>query len=787
MGWQDAPIVGQAAPQPRWMAAPLAQPATFQKPEDEALYRQELAKTQASFDQVRVPPPPEVGAPASPEQAAIEGVQRQRGIEQEQKAFDDSRTYPQALADTSKFLLSAPIRAATRGEYGIGDVIGTVSGEMKKDAEKGEADFARANAPWLEPAAKVGEAAIGIPMLQSMGAATGGIMASSHLAQALRTMRGPPKNAAPLAATPAQAYGPAARIADRAAFVEEGIPEFAPAFGSKGLARTAKTIEEAPLVGGTVKVPKNAVEQAMADRQVQIAKNVGAASSAEDVGLITQRGLTRFRGSNLEDLDRGTVQGLGIAPNRPKPTSGSGIRVDKPGQLDTSTMTDAQLDVARHTSNVELPASTRTRVEELSPAQISRIVKAPARDTSFATKASAVYKQADDAVATQMRANKSVNPGRLGMANSRNVVEGMLAQEARASIKGGVLEGRFGGLVERLRNPKSHMSLDDIRAARTEVGRALSNFGDFDARLDRTQLKQLYGALSDDYQAGLVSLAARARQASRLDPTNAAYVSPTAANAADKALLRYRVADRYYRNGVERMDRFMGVLGAETLEQASRKIGSYLRENTQNIRSLESMASSLRPEEWRAVLGNVVEGLGRLTPGSREAEKIFSFDRYATDWAKISQNPRTLALFERSLGPEVVRSLNNMGRIAERMKYYETTKNYSGSAYTAGAGAGLAVIWNPTMWPALIGAVAGTGVAGKVLTSKWFAQWVNSLNRAQVNVGSSVAATRQVAQQHLQRLKLLAAKEPDPEVAAAMGALGVAIEQQLEAAQANPQ
>lgn len=783
MGWQDAPIVGQTAPQPRWMAAPLAQPATFQKPEDEKLYREELAKVKAVWDQPRVPAPQGVDVPTSPEDAAIKAVQRVRGMEQEKAEFAASRTIPQRAADTSKFILSAPIRAATRGEYGIGDVVGAVSSEMKKDAEKGEADFARANAPWLEPVAKAGEAAMGIPMLSTMGAVPGGIMASSRLAQALRTMRAP-KDAAPLVAKAEQAYGPAQRIADRTAFVEEGIPEFPPAFGSKGLARMAKTVEDVPFVGGTVKVPKNAVEQAMAARQVDIAQNAGAAASAEDVGLISQRALARFRGADLEDLDRNTVQGLGIEPSQPRPNSG-GVRIDRPGRLDTSAMTDAQLNAATHTSNIELPGSTRTRVEHLSPAQVQRIIDLPARDTSFATKAAAIYKQAEDSIATQMRSNNSVNPGRLGMANSRAVVTGLLSQEKRASISGGVLEGRFGGLVQRLANPKSHMSLDDIRAARTEVGRVLSNFGDFDARLDRTQLKELYGALSADYQSGLVSLAARARQASRLKPTDAAYVSPEAANAADKALLRYRVADRYYRNGLDRMDRFMGVLGAETLEQASRKIGSYLKENTQNIRALESMASSLRPEEWRAVLGNVIEGLGRLTPGSREAEKIFSFERYATDWAKISQNPRTVAMLERSLGPQVVRSLTNMGRIAERMKYYETTKNFSGSALTAGAGATLATIMVPSAWPLLLASVAGTGIAGKVLTSKWFAGWVNGLNTAQVKVGSSVVATKQVAQQHLQRLKLLAAKEPDPEVAAAMGALGYEIDQQIQAVQAN--
>jgi hypothetical protein len=177
----------------------------------------------------------------------------------------------------------------------------------------------------------------------------------------------------------------------------------------------------------------------------------------------------------------------------------------------------------------------------------------------------------------------------------------------------------------------------------------------------------------------------------------------------------------------------------------------------------------------------VIEDLGRLTPGAREAERVFSFERFATDWSKISQNPRVMAVMRRSLGNETVRSLENMGRIAERMKYYETTRNYSGSAYTAGAGAGLATIFIPQSWPLLLAGIAGPGVVGKVITSRGFARWVNSLNRAQVQVGSSVAATKQALRPHIQRLKNLAAKEPDPEVAAGMGALAVAIDQQLQA------
>lgn len=766
-------------------AAPLVGPRTFRKDEDEDLYQQTLARLKDERSKPRVP---RSGyQEGTPEEEAVKEVQRLRGAEAEQAAFDQSRTSGARVADTATFIVSAPVRALTRGEYGIGDVVGQVSQGAGEALTQGEQDFARANQWWLEPVAQAGEAAIAIPALQSMGGVPGQVLRQAAHAVNRYTPTRMMTPSPPAVATPAQAYGPAERIIDRQAFVDEGIPEFAPAFGSKGLARSARTIEETPFVGGTVKVPKIGVEQAMAARQTQLARQAGPELSQEGVGDVVQHGLRRFRGSDLQDLERTRVQALGLTPDRPPQRNAGSVNINRPSQLNTAGMSAAELDAAA-ASRVDLPGSTRSRVENLSPTEVQRIISMPARETSFATKASALYRQAEDALPRLMRVNDTANPSLLATRNAQRVVGGMLRQEEAASISGGILEGRFGDLVQRLANPRSNFTLDALRAARTEVGRALSNFGDFDVRLDRTQLKQLYGAVSDDYQSGLVALAARARRLSRLQPGDQGYVpdaTAQVADAADRALHRYRVADRYFRQGIERMDRFMGALGANTLEQAAQRVGRYLRENTQDIRALESMGSALRPEEWRAVLGNVVEGLGRFTPGAREAERIFSFERYATDWNKISQNPRVLALFRRSLGNDVVRSLQNLGRVAERMKYYETTKNYSGSAYSAGAGAGLALLYDPTLWPALLGAGAGFGATGKVLTSRSFARWVNSVNRAQVRVGSSLAATRQALQPHIQRLRQFATKEPDPEVATAMAGLAYLIDQQL-AANENP-
>jgi len=123
---QFAPSSG-AGTNPFAQFAPLAQPATFQKPEDEELYRKELAKTQANFNEVRVPAPEGIGTPATPEAAAIEGVQRQRGMEGEQKAYEATRTGGKIITDAASFLASMPVRMATRGEYGAGDVVGAVA------------------------------------------------------------------------------------------------------------------------------------------------------------------------------------------------------------------------------------------------------------------------------------------------------------------------------------------------------------------------------------------------------------------------------------------------------------------------------------------------------------------------------------------------------------------------------------------------------------------------------------------------------------------------------------
>ena len=170
--------------------APLAEPRTFEQPEDEQLYREKLAEEQEARTKPQVPfyAEGENGQERNltaerqaktPQQAAVEIVQRQRAEEAEQRAFDESRTPLKRATDASTFALSLPVRMATRGEHGLGDVAGLVLPTAKRVYDQAEANFARANEEGLDWAGWLGEMAAGVPMLSTMGHVPGGISASA--------------------------------------------------------------------------------------------------------------------------------------------------------------------------------------------------------------------------------------------------------------------------------------------------------------------------------------------------------------------------------------------------------------------------------------------------------------------------------------------------------------------------------------------------------------------------------------------------------------------------------
>jgi hypothetical protein len=112
----------------------------------------------------------------TPEQEAA-GRKAERERRAQEAAASAARTPGQRLGDTAAFAASMPIRMATRGEYGIGDLYSGL-GERERD-------FAKNNEAGLDVMAKAGDVMAGIPALGTMGAAPRSMIAAAT--QAART------------------------------------------------------------------------------------------------------------------------------------------------------------------------------------------------------------------------------------------------------------------------------------------------------------------------------------------------------------------------------------------------------------------------------------------------------------------------------------------------------------------------------------------------------------------------------------------------------------------------
>lgn len=792
------------------------------------------AKVQASSGGPRVPQSGPIGpdgqeidlsAPENAEYAA----KLQAEADTAKKAKEAklaNRGILERVGDTAAFAGSIIPRTLTKGQYGLGDSLSALlppsvsklAGNVGKAVSGAERDFVEANQGPLQIAADVGAATAGIPMLNTMGAPLKGVGAALQAARAspratvAGAIRGtgagglanaipaPQPKAVPLSRIPAnQSNLPQniqtipERLQDIEAFRELGMKPFAPATGSKGTARAGRTVEELPLVGGTVKSPKTDIEIGLRDTQASLGSQLGSRGSEEQTGHMVQSALERYRGSGLDELDPSTVKAQGVEPYQPQKRAQvltehqaknmqAAAPVRAAGQGGTAqTSRGATVAAAKPLEQI---GKRRTNVEDLSDSQLANLARTPTRDTSFATRGEALYESAWRKIPEIMRKDESANSNQTGWKNLQNTLR-EIEGETNNQIAG--QRTLSGGLAERIMKPRSHTNIPELRSIRTELGRSLGNFGQFDIGLDRTQLKRLYAATSRDMEAGLADLANRAW--TRTQSKGKDFVRPEIAKKADAALYEFRRADRYFRQGMARMDSFMSVMGAKTPNEAARKITQALKEKTANPQMLRQLKGSLRPEELNALRGYVIENLGRGRAGAKEAETVFNVNNWATDFNAMMEHPGGRE-FMSDLPEGVAKRLSNMARVVNRMKYYESTKNQSGTAYTAmshplapamaQAGATGALLFAPKLLFAAGVFFGGSGALGKLLTSKAYLAWQEGLMKAQLKAGNTAASNARILAQYVRRLPALAKMQKDPDLQKAITGIGVIAQQQLQ-------
>lgn len=473
-------------------------------------------------------------------------------------------------------------------------------------------------------------------------------------------------------------------LRDLDAFREAGVRPSLPVISEAPMASVAMQLSETPFVGGPM---RNALYQSVAqtrDAAERAAQNLTPLATIPEVGQRVQQGLTRFRGDRLADLSPDVLQGLNVEPwqmvrqnqnmsqgAQRAATLASRIRAEVNAPQTAETIRGA---ATRGPMNPAQTVPMRRTATDMSEAELRAVAIRPANQTSFAARQEALYELADRRLPAIMRADESRNPGLFGPTNLRQTFSGIRQAEQSAGISGGIVEGRFGQLAQRIANPRANMTLENMRAARTEIGRALQNFGLFDARLDRTQLKQMYGAISTDIENAYRTLANRARILTR--SPGADRVSEQVARDAERALYEFQRANRYTRAGIERMDRFMKVINAENAEQAAMRLRqAALSKGRGNVALLQTARAALRPEEWNDFAGVMVREMGRpvASAAGRSQEAGFSVRTFMTNWRNMSPEAQRI-LFNNS------REIDNLVRVANRLGEIEATVNSSRTA-----------------------------------------------------------------------------------------------------------
>lgn len=732
--------------------APLAQPKTFDRDQDETLYRQRLAeeeKNRSSLDlsadrtKTMVPFYVSDGTGAErnltaerlakpPEAVAVEDVQEQRAREGEQKAFEASRTPATRALDTAAFVPSAIVRTATRGEYGLGDAVGAVSPTAGRALAEREVSFARANEWGLNKLQQGGEIMAGVPMLSTMGAplrgvsATASALANKPLPQSALT-RGLVRNE---------------RLADIEAFEGSGVRPFGPALTETGTAGVVKQLSEAPIVGAPV---RNRLMDAITetrDAGERIAGEYGGARTYRDVGNVVERGLDRFKDAKAADLGE---------------------------------------EAAR----------------KLSPEILAERATLPARETSIKTKQDALYERAWRGIPANMQKGRSVKKTDRflgGMANTQETLKDIAARNQRMysatrdnkavdpklsyPVRGGIA----GQIVEDIIEGRWRGNLQSMRDVRSNFRRLASGISDTEKNtLQISDHRRMQSAMTQD----LIDLLDRnAKHYEGLKGTKNREI----ASRVRRAIHDFRRADQFTRASVGRLESLEKLYGAKSAEELALGIAKDALGGRKggNFARLASLRRSLKDEEWGDVSSGVIRELGRPIGSARgmAEDAGFSVQSFTTNWNNMSPEGKSI-LFDRSAEGRALRpALDKFARVADRMANFEALTNTSRSATNALGLTGLASIFTAAQQAmagnlqtaAAAGSVAGgTYAFGKFMSSPLYVRWLT--RAAELSGDPGKLKSLRV---HARELVRLAEKEPDLPVQEFLTATAAGLDRALD-------
>lgn len=549
-------------------------------------------------------------------------------------------------------------------------------------------------------------------------------------------------------------------VRDAEAFQNLGVRPLGPAFSQGPVAGTAKQLSETPFIGAPL---RNAIDQSLAGAGAatgNVAGRFGSAGTAEEGGVTIRQGLERFKDA-------------------------------RPAEV-------VERETGRYT-----------------PRQISEIINAPVRETSFKTKQSALYQRAWDYLPEEMQRGRTVtslprllgglpNTQRvlddvidrnLGMLNASRARRGetiprrqyeapdgsVISEGAQASLRTQrgeipiiampVQSGPLGQIIQDIASGHWRGTLQDIRNVRSELRRLASGMSDTERNtLKLSDIDRLQMSLTQDMVHLLERNAAEYQRAGMVQEAISVH----------RAIREFRRADRFTALSFERIEKLEKLFNAPDAETLFQRItDAAFGPRKSNMELLRSLSRVLRDHDRNRLASAILNQLGRPVGSARGASEEFNFSvgSAMTRWNNMmNNNPAARFLI---FGNEHARALDDLSRVWRRLAHVEAQTNTSrsgtnvlnvggllatGGAITAGADAFMTALGS-----------AGIGYGASLLLSrpsyvKWatkYAQLRGAFLRGRSQAGKLVIGERSRPTveliTHINKLRQLAANDNELE------------------------
>jgi hypothetical protein len=271
---------------------------------------------------------------------------------------------------------------------------------------------------------------------------------------------------------------------------------------------------------------------------------------------------------------------------------------------------------------------------------------------------------------------------------------------------------------------ESNGSIDyrTFRQLRSSIGERLGS-KDLVSDIPKAQLKRVYGALSEDLRK----------------------VASNSGSEAEKSLTR---ANKYTAAGHKRIDDFVSRISNKVDLD---KVFNAATKGGEGIQSINAIKRSLKPEEWEAVVSNVVRKLGRASSGQQDdIGEVFSLNKLLTDWDKLGKAKKVIF----SGSPNLDKYRNSLDKIARAAnRYKEGIKDFGNPSGTGqfltnvgvvSGGASALATGNLSAFGVLLGGVAANSATARLMSSPVFVSWLAKSVKAP-NLSGPIASLSSVA------------------------------------------